>query len=906
MAGEHIAPPALASAFSGHYDLLREAGRGGSATVYLAHDLKHDRHVAIKVLNADVGDVSGDRFLLEIRLSAGMQHPHILPTYDSGIAADRLYFVMPFVDGGTLRERLDASPNIPLLEALSIVRDIGIALAHAHDLGVVHRDVKPENILFYHGVACLADFGIAKAIEQMHPLLTAQGTFVGTPAYMSPEQYAAIGVDGRTDVYSLSCVLYEMLAGARLFGGNTPNSVLAARGVPRPLPATSSWPARVQLLLDTGLAADPEQRFPSVRAFVEAITEAIHGIEHPPRVSIPRRAIGVVRRRKLATALGAVAILGFAGLAWGTLARENEVGLARQQGTDRTASSSFEAGTAAIGAWRIPDAIAAFDAADTTSPATRLWQAQSLALAGRLDRDEFRVAALRLRETLRTLRGRDSLLAEGLIAFASGTPSSACTAYRQLIARDSLDALAWFGLADCQRTDSSVVRDATSPSGWRFSSSFRGAASAYMRVVGLNPNAHAAIPFAYLTRLLPVNAASIRIGRAAGPSGGMFAAYPALIADTLGFVPYPLNIFGSIARATISPTQPDALERNRDALLEFARHWTVAIPASADSWEAVSLVRENRGELSDDSSGAGGAIRRARRLSTDSLKQTQLAAAQIRLSIKRGDFARARSIADSMLEASNATSGSPKVAEVLAGISALTGRIEHTSRFASIAPTSGFAPMGVAPALAISALQFTARAAPGVCDDSVRTLRADFERVLDSYSTPSRKDQLRQAMIWQGAALAFPCLRGESIRGLAANSPLDRAQWAFAAGNFPRTRALLDSLSGMRDGYRPGDISLDHTVQEAWLRANIGDTVVAAHQLDLVLDALPTLGVQAVLEPAQSAAVGRAMALRADLAFARRDKTTSRRWATAVVELWKNADPALAPTIARMRGIAGR
>jgi hypothetical protein len=310
--------------------------------------------------------------------------------------------------------------------------------------------------------------------------------------------------------------------------------------------------------------------------------------------------------------------------------------------------------------------------------------------------------------------------------------------------------------------------------------------------------------------------------------------------------------------------------------------------------------------LSDDSDGAGGAIRRARRLSSDAVQQTQLAAAQIRLLVKRGEFGRARSVADSLLLTWSSRDAPPKVAEALSGISALTGRIERTSRFAAIAPTSGFALMGVAPALAIASTRFAARAAPGVCDDSVRTLRLDFERVLDSYSTPSRRDQLRQAMIWQGAALAFPCLRGDAIRGLAANSPLDRAQRAFATGDFTRTRVLLDSLDDLRVGYRPGDISLDHTVQEAWLRASVGDTAAAERRLDLVLEALPTLGVQAVLEPAQSAALGRAMALRADLAFARNNRSVSRRWATAVIDLWTNADQALAPTVARMQGMAGR
>src|SRR5215213_11441719 len=145
MPADHTVPASLVHAFRDQYDLVRETGRGGSATVFLARDLKHDRFVAIKVLNPDVGHAMGERFLREIQVSAGMQHPHILPTYDSGIADGRLYFVMPFVDGGSLRQRLDAEPQLPIADALQCAHDIALALAFAHDQGVVHRDIKPEN-----------------------------------------------------------------------------------------------------------------------------------------------------------------------------------------------------------------------------------------------------------------------------------------------------------------------------------------------------------------------------------------------------------------------------------------------------------------------------------------------------------------------------------------------------------------------------------------------------------------------------------------------------------------------------------------------------------------------------------------------------------------------------------------
>src|SRR5262249_14285036 len=159
--------PDLVEALHDRYEIIREAGRGASAVVYYARDLRHQRAVALKALNPDVSAVAGERFLREIEVSAGMQHPHILPTYDSGIAAGRLYFVMPFVDGGSLRQRLEKEPRLPLDEALRYAHEVAVAIAFAHDRGIVHRDIKPENILFYHDHACLADFGLARAMEEI-------------------------------------------------------------------------------------------------------------------------------------------------------------------------------------------------------------------------------------------------------------------------------------------------------------------------------------------------------------------------------------------------------------------------------------------------------------------------------------------------------------------------------------------------------------------------------------------------------------------------------------------------------------------------------------------------------------------------------------------------------------------
>src|ERR1044071_6042265 len=288
----------LSAALADRYRIARELGQGGMATVYLAHDLKHDRKVAIKVLRPELAAVIGaDRFLSEIKTTANLQHPHILPLFDSGVTGvgsaesggvhatntppdsplpTFLYYVMPFIEGGTLRDRMEREKPLPIADAVRIATEVAGALDYAHRHGVIHRDIKPENILLHEGQALVADFGIALAMSAKgEDRLTKTGISFGTPHYVSPEQAMGDGeLDARSDVYSLGAVLYEMLAGDPPYTGSTAQAIVAKVITQRPPLITVSRdavPPHVSAALHKALAKLPADRFHRAAALADAL-----------------------------------------------------------------------------------------------------------------------------------------------------------------------------------------------------------------------------------------------------------------------------------------------------------------------------------------------------------------------------------------------------------------------------------------------------------------------------------------------------------------------------------------------------------------------------------------------------------------------------------------------------------
>jgi tRNA A-37 threonylcarbamoyl transferase component Bud32 len=1054
-------PPTLNDILAGHYVLKRdigggryilkrEIGRGGSATVYLAHDVRHERLVAIKILHTELSHALGaQRFQREIKLTASLQHPHILPIHDSGETADQLYYVMPYVEGDSLRQRLSADNRLGIEEAVRIGREVAGALAYAHERGVVHRDIKPENILFSGGHAVVADFGIARAIDRAHEKITQQGTITGTPAYMSPEQARDRAFDGRSDVYSLACVLYEAIAGVPPFAGDTPQEQLRARLSKAPPPLQEfrhDVPAPIATVIAKALSISPDDRYADARAFSAALSAAIGhsgetltaraarrplarnpwvwaagvavlaagvlmtttpirsklelltarvdtaqlavipfqyvGAATPPanaelaaagvydalkqweglhlasdvsvqdalralgesnitideaarvartvragrvvwgRVRVARDSVVVraglydamtreslreVRRAVAANSASATKLVDYRSLV-ADLLRTPKVSTISSQADRGTTSypawQAFERGALALTRWDVDGAITSLDSAvriDPSYPQASLWLAQTRAWR-RSTAKEWTTAYIAADRGRSALDAREQSLADALGAISRDDYPAACRSYDTIRQRDTLDVIAWLGLAICQANDKAVVHSASSPTGFAFRGSYEGAWRAVTRALELAPEAFSALPNDFLRRIAQVEHNRLRQGIA---PEGQFAGSPSLVRDTVAFVPYPIAQFAAVS----APDGYDAALRfNRDRTLVLLESLTRRMPGSADVFEAMTNLLEARDEIIGTPNGrysALSALERARALSTGPDQRLRLAAADVRLHLKLADFARAAATTDSVLRAEQ---GAPDArAGQLAALAAFAGRTGRAVEYLRASGPRDLQQTDGVPAANAAASALLMRAALGVCDDSLRTLPASIARTVDSYVGPAQRQQTVDATLERAVALSTPCT-GPAATLLISHpvSSLVRMQQVAARADKDAVRRMLDSVAATRRGMRPGAVSLDHIIQEAWLADFSGDPQRAARMLDLTLTALPTLSSFIVTEPVMAASVGRAMAYRAELAARLNDQSSAALWASRVLTVWAHADANLAPTLARMRRLAAR
>ncbi len=569
----------------------------------------------------------------------------------------------------------------------------------------------------------------------------------------------------------------------------------------------------------------------------------------------------------------------------------------------------------ALAAWKLDSAEALFREAidlDPDYPHANYWLAQVMSWRGNADPSEWQASAQRAVDKASRLSMRDSTLAAALLDMSEGRFPDACAKYERLRSmRDSLDFTVWYGLGDCRARDTVVVKWAASPSGWRFRSGYESAINAYTKALSLVPSSHlafAGVGFERLSTRLFTQSSQLRNGAVDGDST-LWSAFPALANDTLAFVPYPNSQIAT--GATPRPaSSAAAIARNRVRLEKLAAEWTQEFPRSSAAFEALAHALELEGRITGagaPNSSAIAALERARELASDSSDIRRLGVLRTRLLLYSGDFAGARTLADSILTA--ATAPTPADADALKALAALTGQLTRMVELLRIeAPLVRFlspANQLVQPPLPVAepAQTMLGYASLGASADSITTAKQRVERAVVSYVPAANRAAVREAVLNMPLTLSYPITPGLSLARAGGNGDyLLNIQRAAANHDTTAVHEQLRAIGRLRALDAPGELSIYLTYQEAWLLLQVGDSAAATRELDGSLTALPSLGPYLLDFVQDPAFLVRAMALRSDLAAKAGDQRTAQHWASAVSELWSGADAPLQSEVVRMRG----
>ncbi len=895
------------------FTIARELGGGGMSRVFLAHESALGRDVVLKVLPPDIASIASvTRFEREIALTAGLQHPHILPVITAGGGGDIVYYVTPYVTGESLRQRLAGGTTFALDDALRIAAELLGAVAHAHARGIVHRDIKPSNVLISEGHAVLADFGIARAlagpVDHVIPSLTQEPS----SPYVAPE-----GVGGASaDIYAAGAVAFEIVCGVP---PRNPVHVSEAAAIIRSRhPAIRSAGAhRLASVLARALAPNESRRFPSAATFAAALTDAGTSRAVVWRVAVSAATVVTVVGIMLVAQGNAPSEWPAGGTVPTVVERTAPIAPLPGETADavgvRPALSLADSGAIAHREWRIDDATRLYAAhlvqhpddprANVAFAILASWRADSsrteevLAAAGRALRDSGSLAP------------RERALVAGAAALAERRFDDACRAFARAVAI-APDFAAWLGSAECRVNDDLVVADET---GVRFRSSFSEAAAAYREAIRAAGARAPGFAYSRLVRSSFTSPGRVRRGR--DSSGVAWLAFPERVGDSVTFRPF---------RPGPRRSDPDEQERIARALVaarEFLAPvliaWTNAAPNDAEPHEALAELLELDGRIDApraDGRTALGEIAEARRLTDDPANGPRRARIHVRLLLRQGRFAEAAAVADFALR-SAAAEPSPIRSIPLTPLAALLGRadratqlLERQSAVASrIFTGADGAVVDVPIALRRRAAGFAVRAALGICDDDVRAAPAELRDALNAILPAAhRGPAIDQALLEVPVGLALACT------GMAAAAVIERpttpivgAARALALGRPDEAAARLQSLQQQRArGGAPETI--EWAAMEAAVRLAVGDTTGAITQLRRAIDVLAVAPVTFLVGEGSAGAIGRVLATLADLSQSTGDAVAARRYASAVVDLWHGADPALAPTVARMRVIAGR
>ena len=898
----------LPSPFAGRYEIVRVLGRGASAVVYLVRDHQHDREVALKVLTSDYASALGAaRFLREIRLASRLQHPYIVPVLDSGEWEGWLYYVMPVIEGHPLRARMTRERQLPVEDAVRYTMEIADALQHAHERGVLHRDVKPENILISGQHACLADFGIARAITPgTGEEITTTGVILGTPTYMSPEQASSDGaIDGRSDQYALGCVLFEMLAGVPPFVGPTEQSVIMQRFHHAAPPIRRYRPAVGQTLDEVVarmLNVGPADRFSSLRALSDALQRAL---ETPVGATTPGGDARASAAKKGHRALLAAAVL-LAGIiaitAWSQLTGDRvplaAAGIDRlisdpDSSGSREATLSYENARGHFAAGHLDSAEAAFAMAaskDLTMAVASLWHAQLLQWrsVGR-DGDDWSVPARRAMRNRQALSTRDAHHALALVALAEQKYPEACREFGQAVAADSQSFVGWFGLGECRRLDRTVVPDDRSPSGQRFRAEVSDAIASYTEALASAPGAFMGNVVRRALQVFYSEPSRLRPGRDSATQRVDYYAYPELTGDTVAFVPYLMRQLTALDRATAPVSRGAALQRIRDMELTFVRRWVQQMPSSIDALASLSLALESRGELTDDdprTPDALSVIRDVRRRSSDPRHAVLFSGAEARLLIKVMRFHEAGYVVDSTLRVGVERDS---IASVLAALAALQGNEERTALH--LQAVLGGADQGreeigreVPAALTAPLARLIAAVETGRCDPiHVDSLEAEVARLIVVVEEPSQREGVSAGLLDDVRVRATVCTLGASALRLQRHeNPYARLALAAARRDRSSVQNLLSQFDATREGWSRSHLSWDTVALECWALMATGAVPEAIARLDSTLAGLAFSSNWLTTKVRIAGGFRRTLELRADLASHVGDSSAVRRWRSAL------------------------
>lgn len=899
------------------HTIVRELAGGGMSRVFVAHERALKRDVVVKVLPPDlVSSDSTRRFRQEIELTAGLQHPNILPVLAAGGSGDCLYYFVPYIAAESLRDRLKAAP-LGFDDALRLTCEVLGALQAAHARGIVHRDVKPGNVLLSAGHAILADFGIARALDSAAPSIPAEAsTLAGARAYAAPERDRGTAAD----IYSVAVMAHEMLLGDPGRAGSAAPGIAEALARRHAIPPTRA--ANVAAVLSSGMARAPQERPATAAEFRNRLQRASLDTPTPRRyVAVASAGAALIFTVLLATtpwspapdATGSPAALAAgpaapafrdtAGtllqLAPGSAPPRDPVDLLRDSALAARAAGSLSETARLYEALevRVPD--------DPTVPlraaVARLWTIDPTGA------EAMRAAAGRAHSRRDRLSSGDAALADAVLAMAERRYPDACASFERARAAgaDAFDV--WMGLGDCRALDDHVVApDSGAPA--RFRSSFAAAAQAYVRAIRSVPGGAPSFAYRRLDRVVFVQANRVRRGQS--PDGRTWFARSTVAGDTIAFNPFD-------PRERRGPPDPAADAAAAATARRFLRplyvEWTRIAPDVVASHEALAELLETAGQVqvaTGDGLTALSVNEAALRVARDSTERLRLTRDRIRLFVRSWQWRDAARLADSVVTAN--PNPDPRDALAIAGPAALAGRINEAARLAAMGSarpdravrlSDGRVADLPAPVLRERA-EFLVRAAAGLCDGAVRSAVARLESQIAAFRGAEDDPALRQGVFERPVGMGLGCLGIDAaMRMGAAVAPPARSAQALARGDTTMARGLLAAMDRQRAANPGVAENLEALATDVAVRRALGElrepAALQARFLDLLISAPPLI----VEQETWAALIGRTLVELADAERAM-GLPTAPRWAAAAAQLWQYADASLQPTVERMRAIA--